>query len=136
MSPISPPAASRHLPPTTPTVSVSFRPCLPYFIPSTPDHRDRQPLQYEFYFPALADFSEEGYAITITAQLGPGAKASHWKIDIFKFGGGESWVGVGDMSGGEQQHRQREGTRNRHAHSKQLLIAVESPARAHCIHTC
>lgn len=64
-------------------------------------HRQPPKSQYEFYFPALADLSAEGYVVTITAQLGSGATASSWKIDIFEFGRGDTWVYVGDMDGGE-----------------------------------
>lgn len=54
------------------------------------------------YFTAPAVVSEL-FVISITAQLGIGSNASNWKVDMFKaVAGGEGWVRVGDLTGGEQ----------------------------------
>lgn len=43
------------------------------------------------------------FTITITAQLGTGAVASDWKVDMYSFlpVGSDDWELVGDLTGGE-----------------------------------
>ena len=60
--------------------------------------------QYEFYFPVHPNM-EGDYTISITAQLGEGATAAEWKVDMFDFQGIETWVSVGDLTGGELRSR-------------------------------
>ena len=60
--------------------------------------------QYEFYFPVHPNM-EGDYTISITAQLGAGATAAKWKVDMFDFQGIKTWVSVGDLTGGELRSR-------------------------------
>ena len=60
--------------------------------------------QYEFYFPVHPNM-EGDYTISITAQLGAGATAAKWKVDMFDFQGTKTWVSVGDLTGGELRSR-------------------------------
>eukprot|EP00903_Cladosiphon_okamuranus_P014293 g13275.t1 len=54
--------------------------------------------EYNFYFPAPAALSGD-YTITVTAQLGDGATAAHWRVDMFDFLETETWEPLGDLKG-------------------------------------
>lgn len=56
--------------------------------------------QYEFFFPPLA-VAPEGYTISTTAQLGAGATATNWKVDLFDFLGTGTWDTVEYLTGGK-----------------------------------
>eukprot|EP00903_Cladosiphon_okamuranus_P009435 g8995.t1 len=59
-----------------------------------------QQASYEMYFVAPAAVSGQ-YTISVTAQLGAGAVASNWKVDMYSFlpVGSDDWVPVGDLTG-------------------------------------
>lgn len=39
--------------------------------------------------------------MNLVAQLGSGAVAADWKVDLFEFVGKDDWTNIGDMTGGE-----------------------------------
>ena len=43
------------------------------------------------------------YTVTVTARFGEGGTAANWKVDMFDFGGTETWVSLGDLTGGEHE---------------------------------
>lgn len=53
--------------------------------------------QYEIYFAAPTTVTG-GFTITLTAQLGTGATAGNWKVEMLNFVSG--WVEAGGLTGG------------------------------------
>lgn len=42
-----------------------------------------------------------GLNVKLVVQLGPGAVAANWKIDLYEFIGKDNWTNIGDLTGGE-----------------------------------
>lgn len=55
------------------------------------------PLQFEVYF-AKQGVLTEGLTVSIVAQLGAGATAGHWKVDLYEFVGKDDWTNIGDLT--------------------------------------
>lgn len=60
-------------------------------------------LQFEVYF-TLPGALPAGLTVSVVAQLGAGAKAAHWKVDMYEFVGKDDWTNIGDLTGGERQN--------------------------------
>lgn len=46
-----------------------------------------------------------GLHVKLVAQLGPGAVAANWKVDLYEFVGKDDWTNIGDLTGGETAAR-------------------------------
>ena len=55
------------------------------------------PLQFEVYF-TLRGVLTEGLTVSVVAQLGAGATAGHWKVDLYEFVGKDDWTNIGDLT--------------------------------------
>ena len=66
----------------------------------TKTHPRSGPLQFDAYFTQPGVLTG-GLTVSVVAQLGAGATAANWKVDLFEFIEKEGWTNVGDLTGGE-----------------------------------
>lgn len=56
-------------------------------------------LQYQLWFKPPSTVTGT-LTVIIVAQLGPGATAGNWKVELFEWIGKDDWTSFGDLTGG------------------------------------